>query len=78
MLLEKVKLEQPNEELGRVTKDKVGRRAIRVMDLRSEKNLDLRLENVLSHHNAIRKGLKRKFIKKKTLKKNYLKSLQKF
>ena len=31
----------------------------RVMDLRSESNLDSRLENVLLHHNAIRKGLKK-------------------
>ena len=45
--------------------DKVGRRSIRVMDLRSESNLDSRLENVFLHHNAIRKGLKKKYIKKK-------------
>ena len=30
------------------------------MDLRSEKNLDQRLESVLVHHNAIRKGLGKK------------------
>ena len=42
------------------------------MDLRSETNLDSRLENVLLHHNAIRKGLKKKFLKKMILK-NYLK-----
>ena len=29
------------------------------MDLRSAKNLDRKLENVLMHHNAIRKGLKK-------------------
>merc|ERR1711981_158133 len=34
-------------------KDKVGRRSIRVMDLRSEKNLDQRLESALIHHNVI-------------------------
>ena len=43
------------------------------MDLRTESNLDKRLENVLLHHNAIRKGLKKKIYKKETLKKNYLK-----
>ena len=48
--------------IGPCYEDKVGRRAIRVMDLRSKSNLDKRLENVLLHHNAIRKGLK-KFIK---------------
>ena len=46
--------------IGPCYEDKVGRRAIRVMDLRSESNLDNRLENVLSHHNAIRKGLNKK------------------
>ena len=43
------------------------------MDLRSESNLDSRLENVLLHHNAIRKGLKKKVYKKEDLKKNLLK-----
>ena len=59
--------------IGPCYEDKVGRRSIRVMDLRSEKNLDLRLENVLSHHNAIRKGLKKKVHKKEDLKKKLLK-----
>ena len=39
------------------------------MDLRSESNLNSRLENVLMHHNAIRKGLKKKIFKKNELKK---------
>jgi adenylosuccinate synthase len=43
------------------------------MDLRSEKNLDNRLEHVLLHHNAIRKGLKKKIYKKDDLKKKLLK-----
>ena len=43
------------------------------MDLRSETNLDNRLENVLLHHNAIRKGLKKKIFKKDDLKKKLLK-----
>jgi adenylosuccinate synthase len=42
------------------------------MDLRSETNLDIRLENVLLHHNAIRKGLKKKIFKKDDLKKELL------
>ena len=42
--------------IGPAYEDKVGRRSIRVMDLRSEKNLDQRLESVLMHHNANRKG----------------------
>ncbi len=59
--------------IGPCYEDKVGRRSIRVMDLRSESNLDSRLENVLLHHNAIRKGLKKKIFKKEDLKKNLLK-----
>ena len=59
--------------IGPCYEDKVGRRSIRVMDLRSEKNLDSRLENVLSHHNAIRVGLKKKVYKKDDLKKKLLK-----
>ncbi len=59
--------------IGPCYEDKVGRRAIRVMDLRSGTNLDKRLENVLQHHNAIRKGLKKKIFKKSELKKELLK-----
>ncbi len=59
--------------IGPCYEDKVGRRSIRVMDLRSESNLDSRLENVLTHHNAIRKGLKKKIFKKEDLKKKLLK-----
>ena len=50
--------------IGPCYEDKVGRRSIRVMDLRSESNLDNRLENVLHHHNAIRKGLNKKIFEK--------------
>ena len=48
------------------------------MDLRSEKNLDQRLETVLLHHNAIRKGLGKKIFEKKQLKEDLLKIAQKF
>ena len=58
--------------IGPCYEDKVGRRSIRVMDLRSESNLDSRLENVLLHHNAIRKGLKKKIFSKTKLKKQLL------
>ena len=43
------------------------------MDLRSESNLNIRLENVLLHHNSIRKGLKKKTYQKEELKKKLLK-----
>jgi len=59
--------------IGPAYEDKVGRRSIRVMDLRSESNLDSRLEKVLLHHNAIRKGLGKKIYKKNQLKKELLK-----
>tara|TARA_Y100000389_G_scaffold157952_1_gene159238 strand:- start:64 stop:1356 length:1293 start_codon:yes stop_codon:yes gene_type:complete len=59
--------------IGPCYEDKVGRRSIRVMDLRSESNLDNRLENVLLHHNAIRKGLNKKTFEKDELKKELLK-----
>jgi len=58
--------------IGPCYEDKVGRRSIRVMDLRSESNLDKRMENVLLHHNAIRKGLNKKIYKKDDLKKKLL------
>ena len=59
--------------IGPCYEDKVGRRSIRVMDLRSESNLEKRLENVLLHHNAVRKGLKKRVYKKDELKKKLLK-----
>ena len=59
--------------IGPAYEDKVGRRSIRVMDLRSEKNLNQRLESVLLHHNAIRKGLGKKIYEKDQLKKDLLK-----
>ena len=59
--------------IGPAYEDKVGRRSIRVMDLISEKNLDHRLEAVLLHHNAIRKGLGKDFFEKEKLKKDLLK-----
>ena len=43
------------------------------MDLKSEKNLDQRLDLVLSHHNAIRKGLGKKIFEKNKLIKDLLK-----
>ncbi len=59
--------------IGPAYEDKVGRRSIRVMDLRSEKNLSERLDAVLQHHNTIRKGLGKKIFEKEKLKKDLLK-----
>ena len=69
----KSKIGTTRRGIGPAYEDKVGRRSIRVMDLRSEKNLDKRLETVLSHHNAIRKGLEKKIFEKNQLKEDLLK-----
>ena len=60
----KSKIGTTRRGIGPAYEDKVGRRSIRLMDLRSEINLDQRLDSVLLHHNAIRKGLGKKFFKK--------------
>ncbi len=68
----KAKIGTTRRGIGPAYEDKVGRRSIRVMDLRSEKNLNQRLEIVLMHHNAIRKGLGKKIFEKDKLKKDLL------
>jgi len=69
----KAKIGTTRRGIGPAYEDKIGRRSIRVMDLVSESNLDHRLENVLMHHNAIRKGLGKEIFKKDQLKKDLLK-----
>ena len=43
--------------IGPAYEDKVGRRAIRVIDLADEKALKSRVAEILHHHNALRRGL---------------------
>ncbi len=69
----KSKIGTTRRGIGPAYEDKVGRRSIRLMDLRSEINLDQRLDSVLLHHNAIRKGLGKKLFQKEQLKKDLLK-----
>jgi adenylosuccinate synthase len=69
----KAKIGTTRRGIGPAYEDKIGRRSIRVMDLTSEINLDQRLETVLIHHNAIRKGLGKKIFEKEKLKKDLLK-----
>ena len=69
----KAKIGTTRRGIGPAYEDKVGRRSLRVMDLVSERNLDHRLETVLAHHNAIRKGLGKKVYEKNQLKKDLLK-----
>ena len=68
----KAKIGTTRRGIGPAYEDKVGRRSIRLMDLISEKNLDQRLQTVLLHHNAIRKGLGKNIFKKDKLKENLL------
>ena len=63
----KSKIGTTRRGIGPAYEDKVGRRSIRVMDLISKKNLGQRLETVLMHHNAIRKGLGKKLFEKNKL-----------
>ena len=69
----KAKIGTTRRGIGPAYEDKVGRRSIRVMDLISEENLNHRLETVLMHHNAIRKGLGKEIFQKDQLKKELLK-----
>ncbi len=69
----KSKIGTTRRGIGPAYEDKVGRRSIRIMDLRSEQNLNHRLESVLLHHNAIRKGLGKKVFEKDKLKNELLK-----
>ncbi len=43
--------------IGPAYEDKVGRRAIRVMDLAEPDTLKIKVERLLTHHNALRRGL---------------------
>ncbi|MGR6429943.1 adenylosuccinate synthase [Rhizobium sp. PAMB 3182] len=42
--------------IGPAYEDKVGRRAIRVMDLADKDSLALKVDRILTHHNALRRG----------------------
>ena len=53
--------------IGAAYEDKVGRRAIKVMDLANKKSLSKRIDMILSHHNSIRKSLGKSKINKRKL-----------
>ena len=50
--------------IGPAYEDKVGRRAIRVQDLRNLENLGPKIDRLLVHHNALRRGLGKPLIDK--------------
>ena len=52
-----VKIGTTRRGIGPAYEDKVARRAIRVCDLRDSEQLMERIQNLLHHHNALRKGL---------------------
>ena len=43
--------------IGPAYEDKVGRRAIRVIDLKDPAGLPIKIERLLAHHNALRRGM---------------------
>ena len=53
--------------IGPAYEDKVGRRAIRVQDLRNLQNLGPKIDRLLVHHNALRRGLGKPEISKDSL-----------
>jgi adenylosuccinate synthase len=52
-----IKLGTTKRGIGPAYEDKVGRRAIRVIDLADPSSLKAKIENLLVHHNALRRGL---------------------
>lgn len=51
-----VKIGTTRRGIGPAYEDKVGRRAIRLIDLADEAALEARVETLLLHHNALRRG----------------------
>ncbi len=64
----KAKIGTTGRGIGPAYEDKVGRRAIRVADLGDEDTLEARLDRLLAHHNALRKGLGEQEIDRAALK----------
>ncbi|HAH08469.1 MAG TPA: adenylosuccinate synthase [Alphaproteobacteria bacterium] len=52
-----IKLGTTKRGIGPAYEDKVGRRAIRVIDLADLASLPVKIANLLTHHNALRRGL---------------------
>ncbi len=53
--------------IGPAYEDKVGRRAIRVQDLKNLDTLGPKVDRILAHHNALRRGLSQPEVSKETL-----------
>lgn len=59
--------------IGPAYEDKVGRRGVHLADIADEETLELRLDRLFTHHNALRKGLGQPLIDRDTLTKDLLK-----
>lgn len=66
--LGKAKIGTTGRGIGPAYEDKVARRAIRVADLNEIETLDSRIEKLLMHHNALRRGMGEKVINGSDLK----------
>jgi adenylosuccinate synthase len=53
-----VKIGTTKRGIGPAYEDKVGRRALRLTDLADPGSLDAKIDNLLVHHNALRRGLR--------------------
>ncbi|MEM9354785.1 MAG: adenylosuccinate synthase [Pseudomonadota bacterium] len=53
--------------IGPAYEDKVGRRAIRMQDLKNLDTLEAKLDRILGHHNALRRGLGQPEVERATL-----------
>jgi adenylosuccinate synthase len=62
-----VKIGTTKRGIGPAYEDKVGRRAIRLMDLADLGSLNEKIEGLLAHHNALRRGNNLEEIKAKTV-----------
>lgn len=58
--------------IGPAYEDKIGRRAIRVCDLADKEQLSKRIDSLLEHHNALRRGLGADEVKKDDIMKELL------
>ena len=67
-----IKIGTTRRGIGAAYEDKVGRRAIRVGDLADEPTLERKVDTLLAHHNALRKGLGQKLIDRGVLLKQLL------
>ncbi|MBD9373403.1 adenylosuccinate synthase [Rhizobium sp. ARZ01] len=62
-----IKIGTTRRGIGPAYEDKVGRRAIRVMDLADLETLSAKVERLLTHHNALRRGLGEQEISHETI-----------